>query len=365
MSGLLTSDPSRRITYFNPEAEQITGMRATEALGRDVDEVIPGASELVLTSQAAEPGQEPRRARMRYRNRAGEDLYLGMAASTLWDEEGAEAGHVLIFQNVTEVVAMERQLRRSERLAAVGELSAKMAHEIRNPLAAISGSVQVMRSRGNAEEGGRDNEQLMDIVVREADRLSGLIDDFLEYARSRPPSRHRVALDALVQDVVKLFEPSLPESVSLELGPLPRLIAIGDASQLKQVLWNLCLNAVQAMPDGGSLGISLASPRRDPAQAREEARRNEQGGGARSDASAPCWAEIVVADTGVGIPFEIEEQIFEPFFTTKKEGSGLGLSTVHRIVEGHGGMLQVESRQGEGTTVHVLLPQAGRVEEDS
>jgi len=340
-------------------------MPADDALGRGVDEVIPGVSELVLTSNG-ERTNEPRRARMRFCNRAGEELHLGMAASILWDEDRAEAGYVLIFQNVTEVVAMERQLRRSERLAAVGELSAKMAHEIRNPLAAISGSVQVMQSRQADTSFDHEREQLMDIVVREADRLSGLIQDFLQYARPRPPSRQRVALDALVADVAKLFESSVPDAVSLAVEAEPGLFAMGDPSQLKQVLWNLFLNAVQAMPDGGTLRVHLGDPPRDsplePAQALDGARRNEQGGGARGDAHASRWAEIVVADTGVGIPFEVQEQIFEPFFTTKKEGSGLGLSTVHRIVESHGGMLQLESRPGEGTTFHLLLPQAGEGE---
>jgi two-component system sensor histidine kinase PilS (NtrC family) len=285
---------------------------------------------------------------------------LGLAGSILWDEDGSEAGHVLIFQDVTEVVAMERQLRRSERLAAVGELSAKIAHEIRNPLAAISGSVQVLQSRMADQEIDPERERLIAIAVREADRLSGLIHDFLQYARPRPAIRKPVALDALVQDVAKLFEASLPAGVDLVVGPLPALIAEGDPSQLEQVLWNLFLNAVQAMPEGGKLEVSLDASPREPAQGQARTHRNGEGGRPRDDAPASRWANIVVADTGVGIPFEVQEQIFEPFFTTKKEGSGLGLSTVHRIVESHGGMLQLESREGHGTTIRVSLPGAIR-----
>jgi two-component system sensor histidine kinase PilS (NtrC family) len=355
MSGLATIDERGCITYFNPEAEQITGVSASEARGSHVDDVIPGVSALALRSADAAEG--PQRARMRFANRRGDEIHLGVAASILWDEYGEEAGHVLIFQDVTQVVEMEGQLRRSERLAAVGELAAKMAHEIRNPLAAISGSVQVLRSGMRDHEVDPEHEQLMGIVVREAHRLGDLIQDFLSYARPRPPALDRVALDDLVEEVTKLCEPSLPENVRLVVGPPRGLVAEGDRDQLKQVLWNLCLNAAQAMPDGGELRVSLDAALREPPQARAGARRNGERGDARSG-DAPRWVEIVVADTGVGIPFEIQDQIFEPFFTTKKEGSGLGLATVHRIVESHGGMLQVQSRPGEGTVFRISLPEA-------
>jgi two-component system sensor histidine kinase PilS (NtrC family) len=354
MSGLLTTNPAGAISYFNPEAEEITGWVSADAVGRDVDEVIPGVTELILEAGAGPRSFEPRRARMRYRNEAGQELHLGMAGSILWDEDGEEAGHVLIFQDVTEVVAMERQLRRSERLAAVGEMSAKMAHEIRNPLAAISGSVQVMRTGKIALDPECD--RLMDIVVREADRLNGLIQDFLQYARPRPASRQDVLLGLLVEDVIGLFGPSLPENVELVVDPLPNLVAPADPSELKQLLWNLFLNAVQAMPDGGQLRVSLGAPERTLPQAPGRSHREGERGDGPSVAGAQRWAEIMVADTGAGIPLEAQEQIFEPFFTTKKEGSGLGLATVHRIVESHRGMLQVDSCEGQGTTFRILLP---------
>jgi two-component system sensor histidine kinase PilS (NtrC family) len=262
---------------------------------------------------------------------------------------------VLIFQDVTEVVAMEGQLRRSERLAAVGEMSAKMAHEVRNPLAAISGAVQVLRAGMGPDGADPQRTRLMEIVVREADRLSGLIQDFLRYARPKPPVSEPVQLDALVADVMKLFESSIPDGVELCVSPLPPLVVRADPSQLRQVLWNLCLNAVQAMPGGGELRVSLCVPDCGPPQDVDSGRRNEEREGPRAG-SGSRWAEIAVADSGVGIPLEVQDQIFEPFFTTRKEGSGLGLATVHRIVESHGGMLQVDSLEGRGTTFRVWLP---------
>jgi two-component system sensor histidine kinase PilS (NtrC family) len=252
---------------------------------------------------------------------------------------------------------MEQELRRSERLAAVGELAAKMAHEIRNPLAAISGSVQVLRADMRDDEVDDQRDRLMSIVVREAHRLGNLIQDFLHYARPRPLSLQAIAVDTLLDDVVKLFESSLPENVRLVVDPLPPLVARGDPDQLKQVTWNLLVNAAQAMPEGGELHVWLEAAPRDSAQARAGSRRNGRRGQARREPVAPRWVEICVSDSGVGIPSEVQDQIFEPFFTTKKNGSGLGLSIVHRIIESHGGMLQVQSQPGEGSTFRASIPE--------
>ncbi len=360
MSGLATTDRRGCVTYFNPEAEQITGIAATEALGHHVDELIPGVAELAMAPREERASDAPQRARMRFTNRAGDEIHLGLAGSILWDEDGAEAGHVLIFQDVTEVVEMEGQLRRSERLAAVGELAAKMAHEIRNPLAAISGSVQVLRTGMKDDEVDPERERLMGIAVREAHRLGDLIQDFLHFARPRPPCTQSVVVSDLVGDVVKLFESSLPDSVRLRLDLSQDGVAEVDPDQLKQVLWNLFVNGVQAMPEGGELRVSVAAVSRELPQARAGSRRNADGGVTRHGGAAPRWVEIVVSDTGVGIPFEVQDQIFEPFFTTKKQGSGLGLSTVHRIIESHGGMLQVQSEPGRGTVFRVSMPEVAQ-----
>jgi two-component system sensor histidine kinase PilS (NtrC family) len=264
--------------------------------------------------------------------------------------EGDPGGYVVIFQDVTQVVEMEAQLRRHERLAGIGQLAADLAHEIRNPLAAISGSIQILEGGAEAYESDECDEsrRLMNIVVRETDRLNALITDFLHFARPAPARPEPVAIETVLRDMAQIFESVRPPSVTLVIDAPAELRVVADDRQLRQMLWNLFLNAVQAMPDGGRLEIRA---QRTAAQGGSLERRS-------GSAEAPPWVEIRVADTGTGIAEDVLERIFDPFFTTKKEGSGLGLATVHRIVEGNGGHVKVESAVGRGTRFCVLLPAA-------
>jgi two-component system sensor histidine kinase PilS (NtrC family) len=345
MSGLLTTDEAGRITSFNPEAESITGLKALEAMGREVEEVLPGTTEAAI-DPAGEGRANLARARIGYRNLDGEERFLGIGAYVLKGDNGDSVGHVVIFQDVTEVVAMENDLRRSERLAAVGELAASIAHEIRNPLAAISGSIQMLNQPDSKKEAvaGR----LMDIAIREADRLNHLITDFLHYARPGPTHSQVVRIEEAVDEVLELFEAVRPESVVVETAIEPGACVSGDSGQLRQVLWNLVRNGSEAMPDGGRLRITARIVDSAP-QDGGPGLRNGRTGGSR-------WAEIAVADQGLGIPPELLERIFDPFFTTKPKGSGLGLATVHRIVDEHGGSVRLESAPGTGTTIRLWLP---------
>lgn len=352
MSGLLTTDPEMRITSFNPEAERITGSKAGDVVGCDVEDLIPGVSELVRTaSQAGE--MENLRTRIRYQNGRGEDLHLGLAIYILKDAEAAPDGFVMIFQDVTSVVAMEADLRRSERLAAVGELSASIAHEIRNPLASISGSIQILRNQIAPRDLGSEAGRLMDIALRETDRLNRLITDFLRYARPGPAVFEIVDLASAVEDVMKMFESLNPENLEVDVSVEPGLGVAADASQLRQVLWNLVLNAAEAMPNGGRLELTAT---RWAESAPQEAAKTGRNVAEACEKSA--WAEIAVADCGCGVAEDALERVFDPFFTTKDNGSGLGLAAVHRIVEQHGGSVKLESRLGRGTTVRVRFPHA-------
>jgi two-component system sensor histidine kinase PilS (NtrC family) len=365
MSGLLTTDSEFRVTSFNPEAQRISGFEADEVFGRGLDEVIPGARSTIEAEIAQGRRSHSTRGRLMFTNRAGESRHLGLSGSPLRGQDGSPSGAVLIFQDVTKVVEMEAELRRSERMAAVGELGAKIAHEIRNPLAAISGSIEILR-RGldggeHSLEPGSEAGRLMEIVLRETDRLDGLITDFLDYARPRPPQIERVALAPLLEDLVKMMETSRPDTIDVTCDVPADLQVTADPDQLKQVIWNLAVNALQAMPEGGRLALS-ARPRSGDAQGGRDPRRN---GGLDATGAGPAdapggFVEIAVADDGPGIAPEVQERMFEPFFTTKSRGTGLGLAMVHRAVESHGGMLLLESSAETGTTFRIRLPEPAR-----
>jgi two-component system sensor histidine kinase PilS (NtrC family) len=348
-SGLLTADRDGRITSFNPEAERITGVASASAIGQDVEEIFPEIRELAFAPAGDDSAQG--RFRAPYCNRLGEDLHLGIATYILKDARGAPSGHVVIFQDVTDVVEMEAELRRSERLAAVGELSASIAHEVRNPLAAISGSVQMLEREADALGRTVEARRLMGIVLRETDRLNLLITDFLQYARPGPLHIEPVSLESVVGEVLEVFGSIVPENVQVVLD-VPHALAVrADAAQLRQLFWNLTLNACQAMPEGGSLCMGAQAVAEPTPQEARSARRNELE-------EKKTWVEIAVRDQGVGIPPEALDHVFDPFFTTKPEGSGLGLATVHRIVEEHGGSIRLESLVDRGTEIRIWLPRA-------
>jgi two-component system, NtrC family, sensor histidine kinase PilS len=349
MSGLLTTDPEGRVTSFNREAERITGMERSEARGRDVEAALPGVRALIASAAAS--GHDVRsRARMRFVDRGGEERHLGIGAYSLRDHAGESNGLVVIFQDLSDVVQMERELRRSERLAAVGELSASIAHEIRNPLAAISGSVQVLERK--LQNLGDEPSRLMHIVLREIERLDRLISDFLAFARPGPVRAELVSVARVVDETLEAFEAARPANVALERSVDPRLSLRADPGQLRQVLWNLVINACQAMPQGGRLRVAAcfapeSAPQGDPRADRMEA------------LDKPAVAEIAVMDQGSGIADDVLEHVFDPFFTTKRDGSGLGLAIVHRVVSEHGGMVRIErARAPWSTAVRLVLPGA-------
>jgi two-component system sensor histidine kinase PilS (NtrC family) len=343
-SGLLTTDTERRITFFNPEAEHITGRLSREAVGRPLDEVLPGASALASDAGASHGRM---RARLQVAGPDGETRHLGIAVSVLRGADGAAAGYVTIFQDVTSVVQMEQELRRRERLAGVGELAASIAHEIRNPLAAISGSVELLCSGVPAPE---DATRLREIVLREIERLDALIRDFLRYARPVPPKLEAVALLPLLDDVARMLASGVPAGAQLEVAGDPGAVALADATQLRQVLWNLVRNAFDALEGPGVVRLEASRVVGAPQE--------EGPGGRKPSAGGLGCVEIVVADTGRGISLAELERIFDPFYTTKPDGTGLGLPTVHRIVEGHHGALSVESQPGVGTRFRVRLAAA-------
>jgi signal transduction histidine kinase len=237
-------------------------------------------------------------------------------------------------------------MKRDEQLAAVGRLSAAIAHEIRNPLAAISGSIQLLRSELVLDE---SNQRVMDIVAHEVERLNAIITDFLAYARPRPSEYADVDVHKLIIGTLTLLRNGLPDgsAVMIQTRFAPDVPSMTvDAQGLRQVIWNLCLNAVEAMQSQGTLTVrtSVQPLLRQPYQ---------------SHAEPPAATQeliIDVIDTGPGIPPEVKEKIFEPFYSTKKGGTGLGLATIDRIIYNHKGRVEVDSRPGHGTTMRIHLP---------
>ncbi len=356
-SGLLTTDREGRITSFNSEAERITSQDRTHVLGLNVEAVLPGIQDYLLDdSEGIEAGSTYSRGRMAYRGNDQALRHLGIGAYVLRDGETETEGHVVIFQDVTDVVEMEANLRQSERLAAIGELSASIAHEIRNPLAAISGSIEMLQRGRAVQQESVDSEHLMDIVLREVGRLDHLISDFLSYARPGPLNPEAVRLEEVIADVLKMFDAVRPDAVEIDFEVEDGLTAFADSGQLRQVLWNLILNAAEAMSDGGKLRVSARVLIERDSQEGSSGSRKDLAGGKKGKAR---WLEIAISDEGPGIPKDKLDRIFDPFFTTKQNGSGLGLATVHRIVENHGGSVRLESELGVGTTVRIRLPRAG------
>ncbi|MBW2494068.1 MAG: hypothetical protein JRE43_04895 [Deltaproteobacteria bacterium] len=356
-SGLLTTDLDGRITSFNSEAERITSRKRASVIGTDAEEILPGLRDhLVADCDGPPSGASSTRGRMAYRGRDDILRYLGIGTYVLRDEAAGEAGgHVVIFQDVTDVVQMEANLRQSERLAAIGELSASIAHEIRNPLAAISGSIEMLQAGRAGSAESADSEHLMKIVMREVDRLDHLISDFLNYARPKPANPATVRLEEVISGVLEMFDAARPKGIEVELQVEDGLTVFADADQLRQLLWNLVLNASESMPGGGRLSVSASALNEGDSQGDSSADRKVKG----KEPEKARWLEITIADNGSGISQEKLDRIFEPFFTTKPSGSGLGLATVHRIVQNHGGSVRLKSELGVGTTVRIRLSRTG------
>jgi two-component system sensor histidine kinase PilS (NtrC family) len=326
-SGLLSVDRDERISSFNREAERITGYRIDHVLGWSLSQLFP-----TLDAAVQLPDGGITRAEVPFTARRGDELYLGFSRSILRDARGRPDGAILIFQDLTRVREMEEQLRRSERLSAVGQLATGLAHEIRNPLASLSGAIELLGG-DLAEDSDPSSRRLLRIVERETGRLNRLVTDFLSYAGRRPPQRAPVPLRELFEEIRELLESGEHAAMTMVIDVAAGLSANGDADQLRQVFWNLILNAAQAEPPDQQVTVRAYTVR------------GESGKRIR----------VEVSDRGAGIADDHLERAFEPFFTTKPQGTGLGLATVHRVIEAHGGELTVASEVGKGTTISVTL----------
>lgn len=330
-TGLLTTNVSGKIRVFNPYAEELVGLSQSEVYDRDIENVFPQLSGLLkLPTDSISREFE-------YKTSEGLKMILGFRAVSFNDSKGEHAGFIVNFRDITAIRRMETALKKADRLAALGELSARMAHEIRNPLAALCGSVQLLASHGGISEHER---RLLAIVTREADRLDSLITEFLAYARPNQPHPQKISLHALIEDTC-VFLASDPR---LESVRVDNLIAsdteiMVDSNQFRQVFINLLHNAADAMPEGGSITIESSLQFR----------------GTVGDKKMP-FLQISVTDSGTGITEEAAQHLFEPFWTTKSHGTGLGLAICYRIIEAHGGNLTVEPPSDGGCRFLISLP---------
>ena len=329
-SGVVTADLSGRITFANPPAGELLQRRPQDLVGTPLVDTGLISGELLLAPRA--PGSELLRFEGN-RTPLGPGVYFGVTVTPLRDGDGRTTGRILIFQNLTELKKLEGEIRLKEKLAAVGELAAAIAHEIRNPLASISGSVQVLSATAPP---GSSERRLMEIVVQESHRLSEILEDFLKYVRPREQAIETVDAAAALRDVVTLLTHSdeLAPGHAVDLRLEPESVPLrADPGQLRQVFWNLLRNAVAAMPGSGRLSLDA---------------RVADG----------AWS-VTVADEGRGMSSEEQDRLFTPFAHAVPGGTGLGLAIVYRIVEEHGGKISVKSAPGSGTAITLTLPLAG------
>jgi len=328
-SGLITADSGGHILYVNNFGESILGVRTSDIRGRPLRELLgsPLLEPLALQARASYEGLA--RFEVVYRRPDGTALDLGVSVSPLATAQPG-GGYLLVFQNLTEIKRLERQVRIKEKLAAVGEMAAQLAHEIRNPLGSISGSAQVLMGESNISE---EQERLLAIITRESKRLSETLNHFLYQARPALPPSGPVDIGRAVEEAVTLLRngPEVREGQTVEFeadaGPH---VCLADPDQIKQVFWNLARNGLEAMPAGGVLQVRLSC---------------------RGDDLV-----LSVRDQGRGMGRDAQQRVFEPFHSETPMGTGLGLAIVYRIVREHRGDITIRSAPARGTEVEVRLP---------
>lgn len=315
-SGLFTTNISGNVLIFNRAAERITGIRKGSIIGHRIDSVLPffkfpfseGRKEDIMIVE-------------------GVQKIIGLGISTLRGIDESTKGFIVIFQDLTQLKRLETEMKQKEKWAAIGELSSNIAHEIRNPLASLKGSIEMLKEDSVSKN---YKKRLMEIALNEMERLDCIITDFLTYSRPTPPEFKRFELHGMLDETIELLKNIEQNNISINKKYTGRLEVDADPHKMRQVFWNLGINSIEAMPEGGELIISTRNMDR--------------------------FVEITFKDFGAGIDGKNIEKIFYPFFTTKEKGTGLGLAIAYRIIEEHNGRINVNSSPGVETTFEIILP---------
>jgi len=323
IGGVVITDLQGRVRFVNPAGERILGRSLAELAGTPLASLFTSALPQVGAARRELPLPGPDQ----------HERIVGMTACDLIMPSSGVAGAVYTFTDLTHIRSLEREVQMRERMSALGRLASAIAHEIRNPLSSIAGSAEML---GSSPACDPDDRELFQIIRRESQRLNQIIGDFLAYSREKQYRFASTDLIALLEDTLKLLE-NRPECASsgvrlVRQFPTSEALAEVDGNRMKQVFWNLCDNALRAMPQGGTLTVSVR-------------------------ASGPDW-EIRFADTGMGIPTQTQERMFEPFHSEFSQGTGLGLAIVYEIVQAHQGRLAVDSTLGKGTEFVLQLKRA-------
>jgi PAS domain S-box-containing protein len=335
-TGVLTLDRRGTVTSLNHAAERLLGLRASAVVGRTF-EGLPVAPDVVAWIREARGGDRlVYEVDLTLTTEGDRRATIRASASDLRDEAARSQGLVVLLRDITEVNRLETQLRRADKLAALGTLAAGVAHEVKNPLHALNLNLHLLEKEVAAGAScSEEAREYFTILRSEIQRIHRIVENFLRFSSPSIPEVKPLDLHALLERVVSLlaFE-AADHGVTIETAFDPELKTVaGDDGQLSQVFLNLGINALQAMPAGGALVVRT---------------RLDQG-----------WAEVAVEDTGQGIEADVLPHIFDPYFTTRSRGVGLGLAIAHRIVEGHHGTMDVETTAGKGTTMLLRLPLAG------
>ena len=331
--GVVVVDAAGDIRTFNGAAERIFEYSANEVLGKSCRVIV--ADQTPVLEQTLATGQGLTDTECRYQTRRGKDLILSVSTSVLRGEDGAVEACIAVVKDLTQQKKVEAEMQRREHLAAIGDLAAGVAHEVRNPMNAIGMTMQRFSAEFTPAEDAEEYHELVDLVDSEIVRVNGIIEQFLALARPPKLSKRPTRVDDLVHDLGHIVEAKAREAcLEFTVDAEEALTLDVDRDQLLQALLNLLMNAIDATPPGGHIDLNCAM---------------------RTEPHPPCIA-IEVKDTGHGIDRKKQRRIFDPYFTTKADGTGLGLSTASRVVEDHDGQLEVVSDPGEGTTFTIVLP---------